>query len=172
MKTYLLGKFWHPDHVTDALTKLREIGVKAQDVFSPFPIHEIEPLLDIKRTRLLVASFIYGMIGMLSAVILISILYGVVWPVDIGGKPHLPLPDYVPIAFEATVFFAAHGVIITFFIVSGFFPGRKAILMDDRQTDDVFVIAINEHEIAAAQTDEVKSIMTGSGAYEITTKSV
>ncbi|MEZ4688338.1 MAG: quinol:electron acceptor oxidoreductase subunit ActD [Bacteroidia bacterium] len=36
-------------------TGLREVSVKAHDVFSPFPIHNIDPLLDIKRTRLLIA---------------------------------------------------------------------------------------------------------------------
>ena len=171
-RNFLLGKFWHPDHVMDALHQLREIGVKAHDVFSPFPIHNIDPLLDIKRTRLLIATFIYGAFGAITAVTMISLIYGVVWPMDIGGKPVLPFPDYVPITFEMTVLFAAHGTILTFFVVSEYYPGKKAVLMDDRQTDDVFVIAINEDDVDAKQVDDVNRIMAGAGAFEVTTKEV
>lgn len=126
MKTYLLGKFWHPDHVFEALDKMKDIGVKAKDVFSPFPLTEIEPLLDIKRTRLSITAFIYGALGALTAVTMISLIYGVIWPMNIGGKPTLPIPDYVPITFEMTVLFAAHGTILTFLVVSSYWPGKKS----------------------------------------------
>lgn len=171
-RNFLLGKFWHPDHVMDALHKLREMGVTAHDVFSPFPIHNIDPLLNIKRTRLLIATFIYGAVGFITAVGMISMIYGVVWGMDIGGKPTLPFPDYVPITFELTVLFAAHGTILTFFVVSQYWPGKKAILMDDRQTDDVFVVAINEHDVDAKQVDDINRIMLEAGAYEIGQKAV
>ncbi len=172
MKTYLLGKFWHPDHVYDALAKMREIGVKARDVFSPFPMHEIEPLLDIKRTRLTITAFIYGALGTLTAVTMISVIYGLIWPMNIGGKPTLPIPDYVPITFELTVLFAAHGTVLTFLIVSSYWPGKKAILMDDRQTDDVFVIAIDKDAMPAGSEADATRIMNEAGAYVVTEKQV
>ncbi len=171
-KSYLLGKFWHPDHVMDALRQLRDMGVKAQDVFGPFPIHEIEPLLDIKRTRLTVAAFCYGALGALTAITMISLIYGAIWPMNIGGKPFLPFPDYVPITFEMTVLFAAHGTILTFFIVSEYYPGKKEFLMDDRQTDDVFVIAIDKDKVAASAISDVNGVFTKTGAFEVTEKEV
>lgn len=171
-RNFLIGKFWNPDHVMDALANLRNAGVKAQDVFAPFPIHGIEPLLDIKRTRLSVATFIYGMIGFLTAVTMISLIYGLIWPMDIGGKPTLPFPDYVPIAFEMTVLFACHGVVYTFLIVSEYYPGKKAVLLDPRQTDDVFVIAIDSAQIGNTSESDVNKILSDNGAYYVGQRTV
>ncbi|MEM6262410.1 MAG: DUF3341 domain-containing protein [Bacteroidota bacterium] len=170
-KTFLLGKFWNPDDVMTALGKLRDQGVQAYDVYSPFPIHNIEPLLDIKRTRLSVACFIYGCIGALTGFTLMSLLYGAVWPMNIGGKPAIPVPSFAPVTFEMTILFAAHGVIITFFIVQQYFPGKKAELMDIRQTDDVFVIAIDQDRISGVdQTQSISNVFTANGAFEVTEK--
>ena len=166
----LIGKFWDPDKVLDALKQFQKDNVLVYDVFSPFPIHGIEPYLNIKRTRLTVASFIYGCMGLATALLLMVSVYGVIWPMNIGGKPSLAFPDFVPIAFELTVLFAAHGMVFTFLAVGRYWPGKKAVLMDDRQTDDVFVLAIDKNKI----TDEaaVRQVLADHGAYEITEKEI
>jgi hypothetical protein len=169
-RNFVLGKFWHPDHVLEALGKLQHDGVKVYDVYAPCPIHGIEPYLDIKRTRLTVASFIYGVFGCTFGVLMMSLIYGVVWPINIGGKPFVPWVDFVPVGFEMTVLFAAHGMVLTFFIVGPFWPGKKANLMDDRQTDDIFVVAIDKRKIQ--DMDSVRKTFSEAGAFEITEKEV
>jgi hypothetical protein len=165
-KNYLLGKFWNPDHVMDALKQLQGKGIPVQDVFSPFPIHGIEAYMDIKRTRLTVASFIYGVMGATTALLLMGLVLGVIWPMNIGGKPSLAWPDFVPITFELTVLFAAHGMVFTFLIVARHWPGRKPRLFDERQTDDVFVVVMDPDRVAGHE-DEIRDVFNASGAYEI-----
>jgi hypothetical protein len=167
-KSFLLGKFWDPEHTMTALKRFKESNTLVYDVYSPFPIHGIEPYLNIKRTRLTVASFIYGCIGFAVAVSMMSLLFGVVWPMNIGGKPSLALPSFVPITFELTVLFAAHGLVITFFIIGRYWPGKKARLMDDRQTDDVIVLAIDRSKLE--DESSAMAVLRDAGAYEITTK--
>ncbi|MEZ4772231.1 MAG: DUF3341 domain-containing protein [Bacteroidia bacterium] len=169
-KNFLLGKYWDPDATLDGLKRLQDAGVLVSDVFSPFPIHGIEPYLNIKRTRLTVAAFIYGCLGALTGILLIAIVFGVIWPMNIGGKPTVPWPDFVPITFELTVLFAAHGMVITFLIVGRYWPGKKAVLMDDRQTDDVFVVAIDKNKVE--DEAEVRRVFSETGAFEITEKEV
>lgn len=165
---FLIGKFWDPDKVLEALGKLQEKNVRVYDVYSPFPIHGIEPYLNIKRTRLTVAAFIYGCMGLATALLLMGLIYGVIWPMNIGGKPSLAYPDFVPISFELTVLFAAHGMVLTFLIVGQYWPGKKAKLFDDRQTDDVFVVAIDKNRIE--DEADVRQLFTESGAYEVAEK--
>ena len=164
-RNLLIGKYWDPEAVLKGLDKLTSQGVRIFDVFTPFPVHGVEPYLNAKRTRLTVASFIYGCMGFLTAVTMMSLIYGVVWPMNIGGKPALPFPSFVPITFELTVLFAAHGMVITFFIVGSYWPGKRARLMDLRQTDDVFVIALDKDKLG----DEAaaKAILEETGAYDI-----
>ena len=169
-KDFLLGKYWNPDAVLEGLKKLQEKGQLVYDVYAPFPIHGIEPYLNIKRTRLTVAAFMYGCAGAITAMFMMGFIYGVLWPMNIGGKPALGYPAWVPITFELTVLFAAHGMVLTFFIVGRYWPGKKAVLMDDRQTDDVFVVAIDKNKLG--NEDEVRQILSETGAYEITEKEV
>lgn len=169
-KRFLLGKFWHPDHVLAAVKKFKEKNVLVYDVYSPFPLHGIEPFLNIRRSRLAIASFIYGLLGVTTAVSMMSLIYGAVWPMNIGGKPSLAFVDFVPISFELTVLFAAHGMVLTFFIVGQYWPGKKVKLFDDRQTDDVFIVAFDEDKIE--NEDEVRAMLVEEGAYEVTTQSL
>lgn len=167
-KNFLIGKFWDPDKVLEALGKLQEKNVRVYDVYSPFPIHGIEPYLNIKRTRLTVAAFIYGCMGLATALLLMGLIYGVIWPMNIGGKPSLAYPDFVPISFELTVLFAAHGMVLTFLIVGQYWPGKKVKLFDDRQTDDVFVVAIDKTRIE--DEADVRQLFNDHGAYEVAEK--
>ncbi|NOK86083.1 MAG: DUF3341 domain-containing protein [Chloroflexi bacterium AL-W] len=164
-RNLLIGKYWDPDKVMAALDKLTGQGVNIFDVFSPFPIHGIEPYLNAKRTRLTVASFIYGVTGFLTAVTMMSLIYGVVWPMNIGGKPALAFPSFVPITFEMTVLFAAHGIVLTFFIVGNYWPGKRAQLLDIRQTDDVFIVAIDKAKIQ--DESAIRAVFEETGAYDI-----
>ena len=172
-KHFLLGKFWNPDDTLKVLGKLQEDGVVVHDVYSPFPIHGIEPYLNIKRTRLSIASFVYGVMGVLTALLLIGSIYGFIWPMDIGGKPSLSYPAWVPITFELTVLFAAHGLVITFFIVAQYWPGKKAVLMDERQCDDVFVVAIDKSKLDGDDEEaRVSKLFNEGGAFEVSEKEV
>ena len=49
------------DVLKDGAKKLVSKGVKISEVFSPFPIHGIDPVIGIKQTRLAICAFIYGL---------------------------------------------------------------------------------------------------------------
>ena len=90
------------------------------------------------------------------------------WPQDIGGKPSFSwfenMPAFVPVMFELTVFFAAHLMVITFYMRSRIWPFKKAENPDPRTTDDHFLM-----EIPVAEGDEKKltALLEKTGAVEI-----
>ena len=92
------------------------------------------------------------------------------WPMDIGGKPFIGL-SYVPVCFELTVLFTAFGMVLTFFAVSKLFPGKEPVLMDDRVTDDVIVVAIDRNKLGSKRAT-VEGLMKANGAFEIVEKDV
>jgi len=89
---------------------------------------------------------------------------------DIGGKPHIPLPAFIPITFELTVLFCALGMTGTFFVASNLNPWTQPTLLDPRSVDDKFVLALDlaTNKQTSAQ---LSSILSETGASEVKIKS-
>ncbi len=168
-KRYALGIFEDEDVVLHAVENLREAGVKIHDVFSPYPIHGIDDALGIERSRLPIAAFFYGMCGLATALWMQIYMLGVDWPMNIGGKPHIALPAFIPVSFELTVFFTCHGMALTFFIITSLYPRWKTPVMDVRSTDDKFVLAVELDE-NASQMPRLTELLRASGASEVNQK--
>lgn len=169
-KHFLLGKFRNPNYVMDAVTELQSEGYSVYDVYTPFPVHGLDRLLGIKRSRLTVAAFFFGMTGTIAALSMIGYMLAIDWPMDIGGKPFWPGPAVAPVTFELTVLFAAFGMVFSFFGVNKMYPGKKPVLMDDRVTDDVMVVALDMSKVE--DREKAESIMKKHEAHEVTEKYV
>ncbi|MCU0430516.1 MAG: DUF3341 domain-containing protein [Cytophagaceae bacterium] len=165
---YILGVYDDEDVLVEAVGKVREAGVKIKEVFTPFPVHGLDTALGYKYSNLPVASFIYGATGTITALSTMIWMLGFDWPQDIGGKGHIALPDFIPITFEFTVLLAAHGMVLTFLIVSNLFPWNYAPKMfDARSTDDKFVMAIELDSNSKMTADAIRSVLRESGATEV-----
>ena len=73
------------------------------------------------------------------------------------------MPAFVPIMFELTVFFAAHLMVITFYMRSKLWPFKKAENPDLRTTDDHFLMEVD----ASKNTEAVFEFLISTGAVEI-----
>jgi hypothetical protein len=163
------------DHVlVDACKKLVAKGIRIKDVYSPFPIHGIDPIIGIKRTRMAIVAFLFGITG--TSLALLGIWYFMIgdWPMNIGGKPSHTfienIPSFIPVTFEFTVFCAAHGMAITYLIRNRTLPGLSARNPDPRTTDDKFMIEIHSVQNKRIAQEDIISILNESGVEEITVK--
>ena len=163
------------DHkLIEAAKSLVAEGISIKDVYSPFPIHGIDPIIGLKRTRIAVVSFMFGALGLSLA--LLGMWYFMIsdWPMNIGGKPSFSLienlPSFIPISFEFTVLLAAHGMAITYLIRNGTLPGMPAVNPDPRTTDDKFVIEITDLENPGASYETMGERFKLLGAIEINEK--
>lgn len=157
-----------------AAEKLVGQGIRVKEVFSPFPIHGIDPVIGIKRTRLAICSFLYATTGTLLAIF--GTWYFMIsdWPMNIGGKPNLTwienAPAFVPIIFEFAVLCGAHGMVITYLLRNGTLPGMPPSNPDPRTTDDKFVMEIvsdQNHELTAS---DIEAKIRTTDVYELSIK--
>ncbi len=142
------------------------------DVYTPFPVHGLDPKLGLAESRLHIAGFVYGAIGTLTAFLFMTWVFTRDWPIIFGGKPYWSVPAFIPITFEVTVLFAAIGMVVTFYTVCGMAPGVTNPTLDDRITDDKFCIAFDVTGSDEDAREDIKGFLGSSGASEVNTKTI
>lgn len=149
-------------------------GVHINDVYSPFPIHGIDPVIGVKQTRLGICAFMYGITGTMLAILGINYFMIQDWPMNIGGKPSFSmlenLPAFIPVTFEFTVLCAAHGMAITYLLRNKTLPGMPARNPDPRTTDDKFVMEVKLSENAQFSSEQLQEMLRETGIIEINEK--
>jgi hypothetical protein len=154
--------------------KLVAKGIRVKDVYSPFPIHGLDPIIGVKRTRLAIASFMYASAG--TALALLGMWYFMIsdWPMNIGGKPSFSLienlPAFIPVTFEFSVLCGAHGMAITYLLRNGTLPGMPANNPDPRTTDDKFVMEITSDQNSQFSHDEIENMVRETEMIELSIK--
>jgi hypothetical protein len=170
-KNEIHGIFNDEELTLDACKAFRDKGIRVKDVFSPFPIHGIDPVIGVPRTRLHVGGFLYGLMGLALAWTMFYFTMVLDWPMNIGGKPSFTffenLPAWIPVSFEMTVWCSGHGMILSYLIVNKLYPGKKAWNPDPRTTDDKFLVQIDIDANHGHTVDEVTSILKDNGAEEV-----
>ena len=166
---FVIGIYDDEDVLLDAISSVREKGVNIYEVYSPFPVHGIESRLGYKRSRLSVAAFCFGFLGLCLALTMMIGMTTIDWPMIIGGKDFLPLPVFIPVTFEMTVLLSAFGMVGTFFVVSDLKPWGIPKTFDLRSTDNKHVMAIELDKNSLSETELRKLLMT-NGASETNIK--
>lgn len=165
VKNFVVGCFKEEGDVFKAVRRVRTSGFKLHDIYSPYPVHGLDEAMGMRQTSLHTAGFFYGLFGVIAA--LAGMAYCTVhsWPLNIDGKPHFPLPSFIPITFEFTVLVSSVGMTLTFCWLCQIMPGVKKHIFHPRQTDDLIVMAIELTK--DSQAEEVKKWFADLGAIEI-----
>ena len=155
------------DILMDAVKEVRAANYHIEEVYTPFPVHGLDKAMGLKGTRIAITAFMYGCVGLVFSVWMMNYMMIEQWPQDIGGKPSFSfiqnMPAFVPVMFEMTVFFAAHLMVITFYMRSRLWPFKEAENPDPRTTDDMFVMEV----IIDGNEDELIAFLEKTGTVEI-----
>jgi hypothetical protein len=149
-ENFIVALYDDEEKLLHAVEQVQKKGVTIADIFTPFPVHGIEKLLGYKESRLPDAAFIFGVTGTTLALLMQIWMYAFDWPVNVGGKPNLPLPSFIPITFELTVLFCSLGMVGTYMFANRLAPGIQPVIVDPRQTDDLFVLTVKAEDDTSA----------------------
>jgi hypothetical protein len=156
------------DVLMQAVKDVRKAHYHIGEVYTPFPVHGLDKAMGLAPTRLAITSFLYGVVGLAVSIVMMNYIMIEDWPQDIGGKPSFSyiqnMPAFVPIMFELTVFFAAHLMVITFYMRSKLWPFKQAENPDVRTTDDHFLMEIDVENHSIEQLSE---FLQNTGAVEV-----
>ena len=155
------------DVLMAAVKKVKAEKHHIEEIYTPFPVHGLDKAMGLAPTKIAITSFMYGCLGLIISIIMMDYMMISDWPQNIGGKPSFSymenMPAFVPVMFEMTVFFAAHLMVITFYLRSKMWPFKKAENPDPRTTDDHFLMEIAIH----GNEEALQNLLKETGAIEI-----
>jgi hypothetical protein len=111
-------------------------------------------------------GFIFGALGAILAFGFQAWVFTVSYPLIIGGKPFFSVPTFIPITFEVTVLFAGLSMVAALLIKSKLKPEISFNPVDERITDDRFVILVEAQDDMTA-LNRITSLLTGIHTLEI-----
>jgi len=171
-KEVLFGLYNDEEQLLKAVKEANNQHLDIMDVFTPFPVHGLDPLLGLSESRLHIAGFVYGLTGTTVAFGFMTWVFTRDWPTIFGGKPYFSVPSFIPVTFELTVLFACIGMVVTFYTICGLGPGVKNEVLDDRITDDKFCIAFGTDGMSSDEVNKLKGFFETTGADEVNSKSL
>lgn len=115
----IMAEFDTATELVDAARFVRDAGYTKTDAFSPFPLHEIDEALGIKRSILPYLIFAGGIAGLMTGLGLQYFVHVFEWPIIVGGRPHFSLPSFIPPSFELTILFAAFTAVFGMLFLNG-----------------------------------------------------
>jgi hypothetical protein len=115
----VMAEFDTATDLVDAANKLRLAGYTKTDAFSPFPLHEIDEALGIKRSILPLLVFGGGITGLLSGIGLQVFVHYIDYPLNIGGRPYLSWVSFVPPSYELTILLAGFTAVFGMLFLNG-----------------------------------------------------
>ena len=164
---YITVVFEDEEPLLEAVGLIREKDHQIIDVYTPFPVHGLDKALDMKRTRIPGAGFICGAIGGLLGFFFQAWVFTIDYPLVFGGKPYLSVPSFIPVTFELTILFTALGVVSALLIRSRLKPTKKFEPINDRITDDRFVILVSTGDDGKTNSEAIQSVLSGLPTVEI-----
>jgi hypothetical protein len=108
----LMAEFDSPSAIVAAARRTYGAGYRRINAYSPFPIEELSEAIGYHRDYVALCTLICGVIGALGGFMLQYWTGGIDYPLNVGGRPLLSLPAFIPITFESTVLLAAFGAFI------------------------------------------------------------
>ncbi len=115
----IIAEYETPEELLRAAKRAREAGYTRMDAYSPFPVHGLAESIGFEDHKIPWTTFFAGVIGAIAGFSLQYYISVVNYPLNVGGRPFLSWPSFIPVTFETTVLFAAFGAFIGMLVFNG-----------------------------------------------------
>jgi hypothetical protein len=103
----LMAEFHTPESLLAAAHRAYQAGYRVMDGYTPFPVEGLAEAVGFKKTRLPLLVLIGGLTGCIGGLAMQIYLSAVDYPINVGGRPYISLPYFIPVTFELTILFSA-----------------------------------------------------------------
>ncbi len=146
MATYaIIAEFNDPDDLLEAAEKVYSEGYRKVEAYTPFPVHGLADAIGATDNKVAWTAFAAGVLGCLGGFALEIYVLAYDYPHNIGGRPLISWPQFIPVAYELTILSAAFGAVLGMFAYNGLPRPHHPIFEAknfDRASQDKFFISI------------------------------
>lgn len=157
---------WTDEHkMIAAAHKTKAHGCTKFDAITPFPMHEVDEAVGLKRSWLPWVTFVFGLTGCGFGIWFTWWTSAVDWALIIGGKPMMSFPAFIPVIFECTILFAALSSVAACFAVCGI-PKVNPPIIDPDLTSHKFALWVPINDTNFDQS-KLEQIFKEGGAEDV-----
>lgn len=167
-KAYYVSVFDDEQKLLAGIKAVKEKKVKIDEVYTPYPMHEVIEAMEIK-SRFTFVAFAYGFSAVVGVLAFLYYTSVISWPINYGGKPTSAFPSFIIITLVLTIATITIMSLFTFSWRAKIFPGKKYTLPDLRATDDKFVMVFDSMN-AGAGFEDLSRVLKDCGAEEVYSK--
>ncbi len=115
----LMAEFDSPDALLSAARRAHAAGFRKMDAYSPFPIEELHDAIGFHDNKVPLLVLGGAIVGAVAGFGLQAWTSTVAYPLNIGGRPLLSWPSFIPITFEMTILCAALSAVVGMIVLNG-----------------------------------------------------
>ena len=165
----VIAEFDTPADIMHAAEKVRDAGYSKWDVFTPYAVHGMDKAMGVKGSIVGWFTFIGGVAGYATGMIMIWWMNAVDYAIPIGGKPMFSAWGAFPPSYELTILFGAFGAIFGMFFLNRL-PRLHHPLLKTRRFEkashDKFFLVIECDDPKYAET-ETRELLEAQGSPHI-----
>jgi len=165
----LIAEFETSTDVLHAAEKVRDAGFRKWDVFTPFPVHGMDGAMGMKNSKVGWFSFIGGVTGYATGMLMIWWMNAFDYRIVVGGKPMFSPYGAFPPSYELTILFGAFGAIGGMLFLNRL-PRLHHPLLKHRRfqlaTHDKFYVVVETSDPKYSET-ETRNLLEAAGSKRI-----
>ena len=165
----LIAEFETPAGVMHAAEKVRDTGFRQWDVFTPYPVHGMDRAMGLKNSKVGWFSFLGGVTGYTTGMLLIWFTNAFDYPILVGGKPMFSPFSAFPPSYDLTILLGAFGALFGMLFLNRL-PRLHHPLLKHRQfalaTHDRFFLVIETADPRYRET-ETRGLLESLGSTRI-----
>jgi hypothetical protein len=137
----VLALYDNPDSLLHAAARAREHGYEGLDAFTPYPVHGLSEALGIRKSWVPYVTLVMGLSGAALGLLFEIWTSAIDWPLNVGGKPMVSLPAFIPVMFESGVLIGGTMTLLALILACGL-PNLKGPILDRNITNDRFALFV------------------------------
>ncbi len=107
----VVAEFSSDNEILRATKRAREAGYKKMDCYTPFPVHGLAEALEFEDKVLPWVMFIAALTGTFVGFGMEIYALAYDYPMNVGGRPLVSWPSFIPVAYEMTILLCAFGAV-------------------------------------------------------------